>query len=316
MRFRKYLVVLMGMTAIGAAVTLLWTPVLNAYHKHQEHVFLTAPMRGRVLRVVMPSRMLHRNNILFVYLPPGYTRISRPFPVVYLLHGSPGEGRDWFAKGDIQHTAEREILNGQIPPMILVAFDGYGPGGPRDETDFLNKAGGSFKVEDYVASELPNYIDAHFHTDRQPQGRALMGLSAGGYAAVNIGLQHLAEFRVMASHSGFLDPEKDRRIVTHMLGPKGPLWDQNDPMKRLGHYAGERKCHIYLDCGTGDELLNDNRRFAGELTQYGIDHEFRTARGGHQWWFWRKQFALSLVFIGRHFRASTPPGPLVSGAGS
>jgi S-formylglutathione hydrolase FrmB len=44
--------------------------------------------------------------------------------------------------------------------------------------------------EDYVAKELPAYIDAHYRTIAKPEGRGLAGHSMGGYGAIRIGMKH------------------------------------------------------------------------------------------------------------------------------
>ena len=66
-----------------------------------------------------------------LYLPPCYeSETERRYPVLYLLPGLGGGPGDWFAAG-ADKTADELILNGEIPPLIIVttestAFDRYG----------------------------------------------------------------------------------------------------------------------------------------------------------------------------------------------
>jgi len=276
---------------------------MSAFHEWQVDSVLREKLAGRLIKIKMPSRYMRRENTLFVYLPPGYKKSRTRYPVVYLLHGCPGAGRDWFVKARAHRTAEKLILSKKIHPLILVSFDGFGPKGPRDHSEFLNSARGGVQAEDYVVKELPAFIDSHFRTIRKPGARALIGLSSGGYGAVNIGIRHQDVFRVLASHSGYFEPEFEDHYVRLMLGPPGPLWDKNDPMKQIKSWRDDKNLHIYIDCGRSDELYDDNRQFVDELTANGIGHEFIVTNGGHWWRLWRKRLAYSLEYADRRFRA-------------
>ena len=59
--------------------------------------------------------------------------------------------------------------------------------------------------ETFVARDLVETIDARYRTIRSPAGRAIGGLSEGGYGAINIGLHHPREFKVIESWSGYAE---------------------------------------------------------------------------------------------------------------
>lgn len=294
---RKIVLALVGL----AAIALLWRPVQDTIHRYQIESLLNESLAGRVSILRMKSRALRRTNSVYVYTPPGYSQSTQRYPVVYLLHGCPGQGSDWFVKGRAHETAERLILSKQITPVIVVSFDGFGPGGPRDRTEFLNSEKRGVMVEDYIARELPRFIDGKFRTIRSPESRALVGLSSGGYGAVNVGTRHQDVYRVLASHSGFFNPDLEREYTERMLGPKGRLWDQNDPVKNVRKWRGDPDLHIYLDCGAGDELLADNQRLDREMTANGIKHVLHVTSGSHQWSLWRARFAVSLRYCDKRF---------------
>ncbi|HEV8160113.1 MAG TPA: hypothetical protein VGP58_13850, partial [Pyrinomonadaceae bacterium] len=46
---------------------------------------------------------------------------------------------------------------------------------------------------------------------------------------------------------------------------------------------------VYLDCGTEDFLINNNRDFVNLLLERKVKHEFRQLPGGHDWKFWDAQ---------------------------
>jgi S-formylglutathione hydrolase FrmB len=285
------------------AAGLLYFPIQDAAHQYQIRRLMAEPLAKRLSILRVHSRDLRRVNTIMVYTPPGYSDSDERYPVIYLLHGCPGQASDWFIKGRAHETAEKAILANQIKPVILVSFDGFGPGGPLDHSEFLNSVRGTVMVEDYVAKELPDFMDSRFRTIRSPDARALVGVSSGGYGAVNIGTRHQNEYRVLASHSGYFDPKLEPYYVGKMLGPMGTLWDQNNPHRSVGKWRDDPDLHIYLDCGNSDSLLPDNEQFDKELTSNGVGHVFYVTKGSHRWSQWRRRFHESLLYCDQRFNA-------------
>ena len=57
--------------------------------------------------------------------------------------------------------------------------------------------------ETFVARDLVHAVDSRYRTIRRGDARALAGLSEGGYGALNIGIHHPGEFRVLEDWSGY-----------------------------------------------------------------------------------------------------------------
>ena len=89
---RKIAYVLIGAGLVWA----LWRPALDAFHRYQIESVLNESLAGRISILRMQSSDLRRTNSVYVYTPPGYAESHRRYPVVYLLHGCPGQGSDWF----------------------------------------------------------------------------------------------------------------------------------------------------------------------------------------------------------------------------
>jgi enterochelin esterase-like enzyme len=297
MRIRRLILFFAVVVVLAVGGVLTRAPFETLLHRYQEYSVLHEKMKGHLYRLYVKSEILHRRNKVFVYLPPGYGKTQESYPVVYLLHGTPGESRDWFVKGRAHATAERLILDGKIRPMILVCADGFGPGGVRDRTDYLNSPRRHLYVEDYFAHELPDYVDSRFRTIRRADGRIMTGLSAGGFGAANIGTKHPDRFRTLCSHSGFFDPKDDYNVARRMLGPRGPAWDESNPLRRALRGEIDPRLHFYLDAGRNDDLLDENQEFSRALARHGVPHVFRTVDGGHHWIVWRRQFRYSLAFV-------------------
>lgn len=279
-----------------------WPAIQDAIHRRQVEAVLNEKLAGHMSILRMRSRALRRVNSVYVYTPPGYAKSHRRYPVVYLLHGCPGAGRDWFVKARAHETAERMILAKQIQPMILVSADAFGPDGPRDHSEYLNSVHNTIMVEDYFAHELPRFVDSTLRTIPSPNARAMIGLSSGGYGAINLGTRHQDVYHILGSHSGYFDPDLETDQIERMLGPEGPLWDRNDPHKHVSEWRSDPHLRIYLDCGDGDELLADNQQLHRELTANGIKHVLHVTDGGHRWSLWADRLQYSLKYANSCFK--------------
>ena len=118
-----------------------------------------------------------------VYLPPGYATSGLRYPVVYFLHGLPASSQSYRGIQFLVKALQQRHLE-----AIVVA-----PQGARDgdsDPEYLDWGPGR-NWETALATELPRVVDARFRTIATRRGRALIGLSAGGYGAMLLGLHHL-----------------------------------------------------------------------------------------------------------------------------
>ncbi|MDN3642012.1 alpha/beta hydrolase [Lutimonas halocynthiae] len=157
-----------------------------------------------------------------VYLPKGYDPSNaKKYPVVYLLHSlpfteesfiSPETWDPWiggaspfqtypdFPENGFKNWIDGLIDSGLIDPMIIVM--------PNAESMYgfswysNSELNGGF--EDYIVNDLVSFIDSNYRTFANKDGRAVIGVSQGGYGAVKIGMQHPDKFGVIAGHSGML----------------------------------------------------------------------------------------------------------------
>jgi S-formylglutathione hydrolase FrmB len=211
-----------------------------------------------------------------VVLPPGYKQGQEHYPVVYFLHGLPAnakayEGNDWIV--DAIESAGRAIL---VIPQGARAGDG--------DPEYLNWGAGR-NWETYVSEEVPRYIDAHFRTIRSRAGRAIVGVSAGGYGATILGLQHLRRFRVVESWSGYFEPTDPSGTVVLDREPAASAVNLIRDVK-----ASEPSLPTFLGFYVGrsdGRFLADNVRFDRELTAAHVPHVFATYPGGHMTSLWQ-----------------------------
>lgn len=155
----------------------------------------SAAIDGRTTDLVFHTADLPTNTPVRVILPGGYA--SHPtarYPVIYLLHGCCADYTSWYGLGAEQLTAGL--------PVIVVLPDG-GPGGFY--SDWYNSgAGGPPRWEDYHIGHLLPWIDAHYRTVASRGGRAIAGLSMGGFA-LSYAARHPDLFVAAAAFSGAVD---------------------------------------------------------------------------------------------------------------
>jgi S-formylglutathione hydrolase FrmB len=133
-----------------------------------------------------------------VLLPSGYTT-ARRYPVLYLLHGGGGSFGDWITMGDAEH-----IVGGL--PLIVVMPEGGPDGWYSDWYGTVpGTAGPAPAWETFHIGELIPWIDAHYSTIPDRSGRAIAGLSMGGYGAMEYASRYPDLFSVAGSFSGAVD---------------------------------------------------------------------------------------------------------------
>jgi S-formylglutathione hydrolase FrmB len=265
---------------------------------------------GTVLRLEMPAPSLHvEKRDVRVYLPPSYNlpeSSARRYPVLYLLHGWPGSEGNWPGSGRATETADRLISDGSIPEMIIVFPNGEGRG-VFGRSLYINTFDGKSRMEDYIAQDLVQWTDSKFRTIASASSRAIAGLSDGGTGALNLTLRHPDLYGACGSESA------DMVIANQPgLGPViGPdpggqqLLDANSPALELPKMASRLKgVAIYLDCGTADESIEENRSFHKQLLKFGIPHTYREFPGTHNWGYWRTHLADLLSILGPRLRES------------
>jgi len=218
---------------------------------------------------------------LAVYLPTGYGTDGKVYPVVYFLHGLPASPSAYRGASFVA-----DALRGRA---ILVA-----PQGDRDgdsDPEYLDWGPGR-NWETALATELPAWVDGHFRTIPSRRGRAIVGLSAGGYGAFLIGLHHLDEFGAIESWSGYFHPTDP--TGTHPLDTGSSAGNARASAHALlpSVHAALRVHPTFVGfyVGAGDaRFARENTVLNTELTQAGIPHVFRIYRGGHVQTLWQAQ---------------------------
>jgi putative tributyrin esterase len=251
-------------------------------------------VRGTEETITVASAALGgRQQQVIVYLPPGYaSHPARRYPVFYLLHGFPGFPEQFLLTGQMGVHLDALVAKKRIRPLILVMP--FGSTGSFTDKEWANGVRRNEGWETFLAHDVVKAIDSRYRTIATGTGRAIGGLSEGGYAALNIALHHPGEFAVVESWSGYQVADNIRSI----FGGREALLAYNSPSAYLAHAAAALRGHhvyIWLYSGTNDRLRSQNEAFAARLTALGIRHEFFLVRGGHDWAIWRGQAERALT---------------------
>ncbi|HEY2554698.1 MAG TPA: alpha/beta hydrolase-fold protein, partial [Candidatus Cybelea sp.] len=138
-----------------------------------------------------------------VYRPPGYdAEGSRRYPALYVLHGYTGDvaalvsARAW--QTNVAQWADRMILLGHLPPVLLVIVDGFTRLGGSQYVDSIHN--GSYAT--YTVRDVIGHVDRSYRSIAGEGGRAVLGKSSGGFGAMHLVMEHPGVFAAFASHSG------------------------------------------------------------------------------------------------------------------
>ncbi len=250
----------------------------------------------RQITVASPALGGRRQQVV-VFLPPGYgAHPHRRYPVLYLLHGFPGRPPAFLETVRMGVVEDALVARRKAQPLILVMP--FGSTGTFTDEEWVDGAGRNQGWGTFVARDLVRAVDARYRTIRSGAGRAIGGLSEGGYGAIDIALHHPGEFRVVESWSGYELPDKLRSIFGAHLG----LLGRNDPMTELPRVAARLRAagtSFWIYSGSSDRLRRQNERFAAELARAGIQHRYFEPPGGHNWALWRAHAAQAYLAAAR-----------------
>lgn len=148
---------------------------------------------GKVVDTEIQSKALEGNLVgvdprrrIKVYLPAGYERGSKRYPVLYFIHNYHWSPARLFEENRLQDFVERAVERGQMGEVILVAGDFTTPTG----FNFFGNDVVAGRWVDHIARELVPHIDANFRTRAEAASRGIAGHFFGGFAALKVPMLH------------------------------------------------------------------------------------------------------------------------------
>ncbi|WP_165232354.1 alpha/beta hydrolase [Aquisphaera insulae] len=242
------------------------------------------------------SRSLEKASSFTVVFPDD-PAVPRPWSAFYLLHGLSDDDTIWARRTNIDRYVEG------LPLMVVMPDGGRG---------WYSNAAIGPAYEDDLVKDVVGLVDRTFPVKADRAGRAIGGLSMGGYGAVKVGLKHHETFGSISSHSGAVgicqvDYHRDDRLkgiaveLDRIFGPN-PKGGQDDPFAIVEKIDHGRVPPMRLDCGKDDFLLGQNRDFHAHLDAMRIPHEYQEFPGDHNWPYWDLHVQEALAFHVRNLQ--------------
>lgn len=253
---------------------------------------------ARTVDVACPSPALGGTLPAAVYLPAGYEPAVTRYPVIYFLHGLPAGPGSYTTNAFV---ADAAAASGHH--AIVVAPQGAR--GQNSDPEYLD-----WSPDDNwpaaIATDLTRCVDSRFRTIARRSGRAIVGLSAGGFGAFNIGLRRVGTFAAVESWSGYFAATDPSGLVTLDLGSQRANRRARVPRgHRLGRKLAALPTFIGFYVGRQDtRFLKANIELDRSLTAHHIEHLFLIYPGGHSATVWHRWASLWLGYTLEHLASS------------
>jgi enterochelin esterase-like enzyme len=221
---------------------------------------------GQVLHAAVNSAIYGSSIAISVYIPPCYASVSDRLPVIYLLHGGNADETQW-PDLRVQQAADDLIAHGAAPFVVVM------PGGDYH-------AGIDYAA--FVLSDLLPEVEGQFRVSTASAGRAIGGISLGGYWALKLAFSHPELFAAAGGHSPVVDRGQ-----------------RDDPLALARTANGFGHLVVTLDVGDADALSTSAKQLARVLQARSIPVAFSSMPGKHDRVYWRAHTPEYLQFY-RH----------------
>ena len=271
------------------------------------------------LRVYSPA--LVREVNVRVLTPAGFDATRDHLPVLWLLHGGFGSAADWTTVGDA------EALTAGLPMIVVMPDAGIGGW----YTDWVRGTPeGPQRWETFHVDELRRFVEARYQTRTDRGGRAVVGLSMGGFGAMHYAARHPDLFGFAASFSGAVDllhPGVTGIVTISPLAHRGnpgdifglrlveeATWRAHNPVDLAENLRG---VELQLRTGNGQPggphggsgfdvqeggVSQATASLHARLTALGIPHLYLDyGPGAHTWPYWRADLEATLPAITAFF---------------
>jgi enterochelin esterase-like enzyme len=233
-------------------------------------ILLTGIPHGKIDTITYDSKTVGNKRKALIYMPPGYSK-EKKYPVLYLLHGIGGDEKEWLNGGQPQVILDNLYAGNKIEPMIVVLPNGRAMKDDRATGNIM----ASDKVEAFAAFEkdllkdLIPYIEKNYPVIKDPDHRAIAGLSMGGGQSLNFGLGNLDKFAWIGGFSSAPNTKLPAELVP----------DPEETKKKLKL--------LWISCGDKDGLITYSKRTHDYLNSKNLPHIYYVDHGYHDFIVWK-----------------------------
>ena len=255
------------------------TPTPPATALPSPTAFACQDREGLVIQSSFYSAITGGDVAFDIYLPPCFYDTFKRYPYVILLHGTGYDQTMWEELG-APVDLDQGIIKGTLPPMVLVMPDG-------ELLSELNDAPEGQSYENVIIDELIPSVEEDFCLWGSRQGRAIGGISRGGFWAFSIAFRHPDLFSALGGHSPHFEDDNAPPEIN-------PLTLANSVS------LGKFPLRIYMDNATNDYVGTNALQMSEILRQRGIDHQYLiNPTGNHDMDYWSAHTAEYLSFYGQ-----------------
>ena len=238
---------------------------------------------GNIVRESVKSAGLNDTIPVLIALPPCFDPALYRYPALYLLQGSGDIEGQWERLG-IVTRAQKLMAAGEMPSFLIVMPNNDIDMG--DDSKFLNSAEGPGSWEDFIVNDVVPMVDAKYAGWADPVGRAIGGISRGGYWSLEIAFRNPRVFASVGAHSPVITAEflvgaSDSFRMTMMARSPEDL----------------RQLRIWLDVGDTDMYtVQGPDELTESLLAIGVKAQFTIGSGAHDDSYWASRVDDYLAF--------------------
>jgi S-formylglutathione hydrolase FrmB len=278
-----------------------------------------AHAQSRIDCSALPSRILKRSVRYCVFLPSGYDASpasARRYPVLYFLHGLGDSEQTLFNSGGWTLIDDLRTRH-KLGDFLIIAPEGR-------RSFYVNSADGAVRYSDFLLQEFLPQMEGKYRVRAGRGGRAVGGVSMGGYGALRVAFAHPELFSAVSAQSPALITESPEQLnaaseaglpVLSVLAPVfgKPIdrqhWMANSPfVLATKNASGLRGLQIYFNCGQSDNYGFEKGAAAldDELRKEHIPHEYHPYPGDHSLEYFLTHFAEVMEFHSKAFGLTSP----------
>jgi enterochelin esterase-like enzyme len=270
--------------------------------------FPSMPDMSKVEYKTIHSQVLNADRDYTVFLPEGYDKTDKKYPVLYLLHGMMDTNKGWYERGHVKDVADQLMASGEATEMIIVTPNAGGNVYGGAWNGYFDMPG--WKYETFFYTEFLPYIEKEYRIIGDKQHRAVAGLSMGGGGCTMYAQRHSEMYAACYAMSALMNiPEQG---AAPSQGPNDKMAiltksvQENNCIKYVAEADDARKAQLrtvawFVDCGDDDFLLDRNIEFTQAMRVAHIPCQFRVRDGGHTFEYWHSALYTCLAFVSRVF---------------
>ncbi|GAB6121217.1 esterase [Dysgonomonas termitidis] len=218
-----------------------------------------------------------------IYTPAGYETGKEKYPVLYLLHGMGGDEEAWMALGRTSQILDNLIAQGKAKPVIVVMTNGNVAQEAAPGESSLGFYKPSFmlphtmdgKMEE-TFKDVISFVEDSYRVIKDKSGRAIAGLSMGGFHSLHISRYYPDTFDYIGLFSPAIMPRQD---------VESPVYKDIDATLEAQNKNGVKLYWIAI--GKTDFLYKDVTGYRAKLDSLNFKYVYHESEGGHTWSNWR-----------------------------